>query len=119
MRYMSNPGLVNALNNYVRMGGKLWLAGGGTATAALLPYDRLSNNSGGITRFSSLPQWNELFPPSLIWQGPHLQSEISVTTALQATRALGRFEPSPGAYGALPLTLDSRTTLTDPLPPTR
>jgi hypothetical protein len=119
MRFMSDLGMVNVLNTYLQMGGKLWLAGGGAATAALLPYDRSSNNTGGITRFSSSPPWNELFSPNLIWAGPHLQSEISVTTALQATRALGRFEPSPGAYGALPLTLDSRTTLTDPLPPTR
>src|SRR6185369_5002859 len=40
MRFMSSPGMVNVLNTYLQMGGKLWLAGGGTATAALLPYDR-------------------------------------------------------------------------------
>ena len=119
MRFLSNPGMVNTLINYVRMGGQLWLAGGGTATASLLPFDRTSNNSGGITRFSSAPPWNEIFPSQLVWEGSHLRSEISVTNALQASRALGRFESSAGAYAALPLTLDSRTSATDPLPPTR
>jgi hypothetical protein len=119
MRFMSTPGMVNVLNTYLHMGGQLWLAGGGTATASLLPYDRISNNTGGITRFSSLPAWNEIFPTQLVWEGPHLRSEISVTNALQAARALGRFEGTPGAYDALPLTLDSRTAATDPLPPTR
>jgi hypothetical protein len=119
MRYISNPRMVNTLNAYLRMGGKLWLAGGGTATASLLPYDKTSNNSGGITRFTSLPPWNEIIPSQLVWEGAHLRSEISVTNALQATRALGRFEPSPGAYGALPLAMESRTAGTDPLPPTR
>jgi hypothetical protein len=120
MRFMSNPGLVNVLVTYVKMGGKLWLAGGGTATASLLPWDKFGNNGGGVTRFSSAPPWNEILPSQLVWEGPHLRSEISVVAnAVQATRALGRFEPAPGAYGALPLTLDSRTTLTDPLPPTR
>jgi hypothetical protein len=118
MRFMSNPGMVNVLNTYLHMGGKLWLAGGGTATASLLPWDKKGNNSGG-TVFSSAPPWNEIFPSQLVWEGPHLRSEISVTNALQGTRALGRFEPSPGAYAALPQTLDSRTTATDPLPPTR
>ena len=117
MRYTSQS--VNVLTTYVKMGGRLWLAGGGTAMASLMPFDRLSNNSGGITRFSSLPQWNEIFPGAMVWEAPHLRSEISVTNALQAARALGRFEPAPGAYGALPLALQSRTAATDPLPPTR
>src|SRR5262245_39121279 len=119
MRYMSAPGAVNVLNTYIQMGGSLWLAGGGTAYAALRPYDKLGNNTGQTTRFSSAPPWNELASPNLIWQGPHLRSEISVTTAIQAARALGRFESAPGPYGALPLALESRTTATDPMPPTR
>jgi hypothetical protein len=120
MRYMSEQGMVNVLTTYVKMGGKLWLAGGGTATASLLPWNRHGNDAGGITVFSSLPQWSEIFPSQLVWEGPHLRSEISVSSgATQATRALGRFESAPGAYGALPPTLDSRTVATDPLPPTR
>jgi len=119
MRFLSQPGAVNVLNTYLHMGGKLWLAGGGTATAALLPYDKLSNNTGGVTRFTSLGPFNELFPPNLVWDGPHLRSEVSVTNGIQAARALGRLEPSPGPYGTLPPTLDPRTSTSDPLPPTR
>ena len=119
MRFMSAPGQVNVLNTYLQMGGKLWLAGGGTAVAALISYDRPGNNTGGILRFSSAPQWNELFSPNLMWVGPHIQSEISATNAIQASRALGRFESAPGGYDALPLTMDSRTPDTDLLPPTR
>ena len=117
MRFMSP--YVNVLSTYMKMGGKLWLAGGGTATASLKPFDRLTNNGGGVTRFSSLPQFNEIFPGAMVWEAPHLRSEISVANALQGTRALGRFESAPGAYGALPATLDSRTPTSDPLPPTR
>ncbi len=118
MRFMSEPGMVNVLSAYVRMGGKLWLAGA-TATASLLPWDRIQNNSGQLTRFSSEPQYNELGRGRLMWESAKLRSELSVTNALQASRALGRFEPAPGGYDALPLALQSRTGATDPLPPTR
>jgi hypothetical protein len=106
------------LSSYVRMGGKLWLVGA-TATASLLPFDRSQNNAGPLTRFSSAPQYNEIHPGGLAWETPKLRSEITVTNAIQATRALGRFEAAPGAYDPLPLALQSRTAGTDPLPPTR
>ncbi len=118
MRFMSEPRIVNVLAAYVRMGGKLWLAGS-TATASLLPWDRVQNNSGGLTRFSSAPQYDELGPGRLMWDSAKLRSELTVASAIQSSRALGRFEPSPGAYGALPVLLQSRTAATDPLPPTR
>ena len=120
MRFMSGTyPVVNVLTTYVKMGGKLWLAGGGTASASLQPWNRKLNDSGNITRFSSAPAYGEIFPGAMVWEAPHLRSEISLAIALQGARSLGRFESAPGGYDALPLTLDSRTAATDPLPPTR
>ena len=118
LRFMSEGGRVNVLSAYVKMGGQLWLAGG-TAAASLLPWDKRTNNYGQTTVFSSLPQFGEIFPGGMVWEAIHARSEISLTNALQASRALGRFESAPGGYGALPPALESRTTGTDPLPPTR
>src|SRR5262245_38227499 len=88
-------------------------------TASLLPFNKKANDFGSVTRFSSSPQYNEIFPSQLIWEGVHVRSELSIAIGIQTTRALGRFESSPGVYGDLPLTLDSRTAATDPIPPTR
>lgn len=118
LRYMSSPGRQSTLAAYARLGGELWLAGGGAAAASLLPYDRAGNNSGR-TVFSSLPQWNELGPGRFMYDGAHLRSEISLGTATRFDRSLGRFASSPGSYATLPLALTAKTAGTDPLPPLR
>jgi hypothetical protein len=83
--------------------GRQALAGGRRHRhGVLLPFDRLSNNSGGITRFSSLPQWNEIFPGAMVWEAPHLRSEISVGERAPGRARAGPVRVRAGAYGALP-----------------
>ncbi len=119
LRHMSQPGQVSVLSTYVGMGGKLWLVGGGPLAAMLLPWDRVTNNSGGITRFSSASPYFEIGPGRMPWENLHLRSEVSLNQASIATRSLGRFASAPGPYASLPTALQSKTVGTDPLPPTR
>src|SRR5262249_57552787 len=80
---------------------------------------RRNTKFGPVPWFSSAEPFREFFPGTIVWEAPHLRSEISASNSLQATRALGRFESDPGLYALLPPTFDTRTPATDPLPPTR
>jgi hypothetical protein len=75
---MSGPGLASTLGAYTQLGGRVWLAGGGAAYASLQLFDKRANNSGQTTVFSSLPQFAELAPSRIMFDGAHWQSELSV-----------------------------------------
>jgi hypothetical protein len=118
MRHWSSAGRTNVLTTYSEMGGKVWLIGA-TATAACMPWDRVQNNGGGVTRFDAGPPYEELVEGRMPWDAAHLRSRVLAATGAQVARALGRFETAPGIYAPLPTLLDNRNTTFDPLPPTR
>jgi hypothetical protein len=77
---MSGPGLASTLEAYTQLGGRVWMAGGGAAYASLQLFDKRGNNQGQTTVFSSLtPQFGELAPSRIMFDGAHWQSELSVT----------------------------------------
>lgn len=116
LRRASSPGQSNPLANYVAMGGRLWLAGGGSAAASLFPWDK-SNNNSPRTTFSNAN--NELIPGRFMFDAAHLRSEIQLGSGIQATRSLGRFATAPGIYAGLPTPLQMKNAATDPLPANR
>ena len=116
MKYWSSSGQRSLISTYAEMGGKLWLVGL-TATAASLPWDSPSNNTGNVSRYSS--SLGELAESRIPFDAAHVRSEVLAANGAQVARALGRFETAPGIYGVLPTILDNRNTTFDPLPPTR
>src|SRR6185436_11085770 len=83
---MSGPGLSSTLGAYTQLGGRVWLAGGGAAYASLQLFDKRANNVGQTTIFSSLPQFAELAPSRIMYDGAHWQSAVAVTKSLIATK---------------------------------
>jgi hypothetical protein len=59
--------------------------GGGAAYASLRLFDKGGNNVGQSTIFSSLPQFSELAPSRIMFDGAHWQSEVSVTKSAIST----------------------------------
>ena len=85
LKAMSGPGLASTLEAYTQLGGKVWLAGGGAAYGSLILFDKRNNNSGQTTVFSSLPQYSELAPSRIMYDGAHWQSTVAVTKSLITT----------------------------------
>jgi len=87
LKSMSGPGLASTLEAYTQLGGRVWLGGGGAAYGSLILFDKRTNNQGQTTVFSSLPQFSELAPSRIMYDGAHWQSEVAVTQSLiQTTR---------------------------------
>jgi len=128
LRAMSRPGAFNTLEEYVRWGGQVWLAGGGAAYASLAEFDQRSNNQGQLAVFSVSA--GELGPGRLLYDMGHIRSAMGVTKAeLRMTRspaAIGGWSGH-GTDGTLaapnyanaPESMRPRDPATDPLPPTR
>jgi hypothetical protein len=63
------------------------MAGGGSAYASLQLFDKRTNNQGQTTLFSSLPQFAELAPSRIMFDGAHWQSTVAVTkSGIQTNR---------------------------------
>ncbi|OGF18284.1 MAG: hypothetical protein A2W00_15585 [Candidatus Eisenbacteria bacterium RBG_16_71_46] len=93
LRYMSGPGRVNTLAAYVKQGGLVWLAGGGGAYASLVPWNRPTNDIGGVTWSNTL---GELVPGRMMYDLAHWRSEI------KAQRGAIQIRTSPNAVGGWP-----------------
>jgi len=130
LRYMTAPGHVNTLAQYVAAGGHVWVAGGGIAYASQIAYNDLQNDvpgAGAIVFQSWDPFGQELVPGRFMYDIPRWQSQIH-TTRLgtgSLTRFTGRFgdtdaSTGPGSpYVGLPATMRFKSPALDPLPPLR
>lgn len=131
---MSRPGSQSALATYARMGGRVWLMGGGAAYATLIQFDKSRNNRPATTFFSA--SQGELASPMLMHDGAHWQSEIAVLKSLAEVRRSPRAEQIAQApwshpdthtggvlsapdYARLPELLRLKTPDTDAIPPSR
>jgi hypothetical protein len=122
LRYMTAPGRFNTLGAHVKMGGKVWLMGGGGGFASTKEWDVGGNTEG--TGFSE--SLGELRPGRLMYDLARWQSEFYVRSVLfDLRRFTGRHEFRPGdppytAYlDELPPRIDPKSTATDPMPPLR
>ena len=118
LRFLSQARQANVLSTYAAMGGKVWMTGGGTIAATLLPWNKTANDSP-FPRFSVDPPYLEIAPGRMPWEQLHLRSEVTLNTAATAPRSLGRFTSSPGVYATVPAALETKTAATDSLPPLR
>ncbi len=126
LRWMSRAGNVRVLEDYSRLGGHTWIAGGGGALASLIEGDVKTNNSLTNTVFTG----QELNPLTPVVALAHLRSKIYATRLIPAlsrsASARGGWSGhGPGGtldapdYSKLPAALEVRSTATDPLPATR
>jgi len=146
---MSGPGSASTLSAYTQLGGRVWMAGGGSAFASLTQFDRRANNVGQNQVFSSDPRFGELVPSRIMYDGAHWQSAMSVTRGLITTSRReyevrfnhsngvldsthvvvappwSHYDPYSGGtlsspdYTKLPAAMRLKSALPDPLPPTR
>ena len=125
---MSSPGRFNSLGAYVQQGGKVWMVGGGTAFATLIPWDDNNNNGSGITFSNSQ---GELIPGRFMYDLAAWRSEVKIVKApMFIQRELGRFtnggsyppgdpgNPTPD-FNRLPTLVRGKSPFTDPFPPGR
>lgn len=123
LRAMSQPGRQNALAEFARAGGEVWIAGGGGLTAATLPYDLVNNNTAAPAAGLTFDQrLGELGPGRLAYDVAGWQSQIKVSSSLiQIRRFLGRYEhqPNPSLYSELPAGMQPKSPANDPFPPNR
>ena len=123
LRYMTENRRENTLAAYVRQGGKVWLAGGGAATASMIAFNRVINdNSLPIPRTLTFRNTdNELVPGRFVYDQAHWQSEFKQFRVNNGRirRYLGRLEGSPGLYAGLPAEIRLKSPSTDPFPPNR
>jgi hypothetical protein len=127
LRAMSNAARQNALTSYIKMGGQVWLAGGGAATATLMDRNARGNDTPGSTVFSLS---SELTPFDLMSEDAHVRSALAASQSrvdpVRSARAVGGWSGhGPGGtlsapdYSRLPAVLHMRSRVTDALPPTR
>jgi hypothetical protein len=121
---MTQPGRFNALAAYVRLGGRVWMLGGGAASATLKDYDDRSNNGLGTTYSRDR---RELRAGRFMVEYAAWRSELRAVSAQPLIRRYaGRHERSPDPalpytlhLGELPALVEFKTTSSDPLPPQR
>ena len=141
LRGMSEKGRANTLAAYVALGGQLWLAGGTSIRATMLPWNLAKNDLEppfNILKFSVTPTVNgraaELGPGRMVFDEANWKSDIWLTTASEQTilhksvRAVGnypsRMDPRWGLvrspdYSLLPVRLGRKNAADDPVPPNR
>ena len=91
LRAMGLPGRTNALATYVRLGGKVWLAGGGAGAAVSFGFNDPSNDSPLITFSSVTSSRNELGPGRFMHDIAQWRSEFRLLKPVpQILRATGR-----------------------------
>jgi len=128
LRYMNDFGRANSLAAYIKQRGEVWLAGGGGATATLLPYNNRDNDIQGTgTTFSNLR--NELVPGRFMYDVFGLRSEIKVNFGdIIFSKFLGRHDsaavmlgrPRPIEYTRVPARMRPKSAaLGDAYPPNR
>ena len=127
MRWMSRAQNLQPLEDYSRLGGHVWVVGGGAALASLLDFDQKSNNSSSNVVFAA---GVDLSLRSFVASAGHLRSRIAAT---RSQPAINRSAAARGGwsghgldgalaapdYTRLPGALLLKTPATDPLPPTR
>jgi hypothetical protein len=123
MRYMNGNARANSVAAYIAGGGRVWLAGGGAATASMINFNRgINDNSLPNPRTLTFRNTdNELIPGRFIYDQAHWRSEFKQfkVNGGHIRRYLGRFESTPGIYGDLPAEIQVKSNVTDPFPPNR
>lgn len=116
LRYMATPGRSNTLGTWAQQGGKLWLFGGGVATALQLPWERVQPNSGVYSNTDG-----ELVPGRFMYDVAGWRSEITIGTMINALLVPPPAHRTPGVpnWSQLPTTLREKTFDSDPVPPQR
>jgi hypothetical protein len=129
MRYMNDNRKSNTIAAYVRQGGRVWLAGGGAASASMFNFNRIINDNSlpnpRTTTFRSTD--NELIPGRFIYDQGHWRSEFKLfkINGGRIRRYLGRYESDPSRadlpYGDLPVEVQLKgvAPIEDPFPPNR
>lgn len=126
LRWISRAGNVRAIEDYSRLGGRVWFAGGGTALATLVEGDLRANNTASNTVFTG-PDLDLSTPVVAL---AHLRWQINVSRTIPALvrspAARGGWvaQGPDGAlaapdYSGLPASLTVRSAATDPIPATR
>ena len=135
---MSQRGHANTLAAYIALGGRVWLAGGTSIEATMLPWDVPTNNfdpPAGVTKYSATGIFGkpaELGPGRMPYDQGHWRSDIWLTSSNSAfphksVQAVGgypeRIDPRYGIvqspdYSLLPTRLNAKD-LTDATPPWR
>ena len=126
LRWMSRAGNLHAIEDYSRLGGRVWFAGGGAALATLIEGDVKANNTLSNMVFTG----SELNPLTPVVALVHLHSQVNVARTIPA---LSRSSSARGGwtghgptgtlaapdYARLPAALAVRDATTDPMPATR
>jgi hypothetical protein len=117
LRWMNQAGQANALAIYSKLGGSLWLMGGGIAYNSLLPW----NPGTDATKIVYSSAAGQLVPGRLMYDLAHWQSELTIHTPGRVKRNPGLAAGWPGApdYSLLPAVLNEKTSASDPVPPLR
>jgi hypothetical protein len=129
LRYMCDQSQgfhFNTLIEFMRLGGKLWMAGGGAATATIDAYDNIYNNQPTVT-YSSRTTNPELVSGRFLVEYAKWKSEVRISSEpALVKRFTGRHErgPDPGLpytqyLSELPAQLDFKSRTSDPMPPNR
>ncbi|MEO5616505.1 MAG: hypothetical protein ABIS67_01930 [Candidatus Eisenbacteria bacterium] len=107
LRYINTTGNLNVATAYLRQGGEIWFAGGGTATAAIIPHNSAANDRP-YRAFTAAA--GELRPGRFVYDAMHWRSDVRPASGtLQVRRSLGRLNSTPGVYSRFPASLDPRS----------
>lgn len=117
LAYMNAAGHLNSLAAYLKMGGEVWLAGGGALSAAAFPWNDKTNDHPGLLFVGGA----DLLPGRFVYDVVHWRSEIRPSSGpFQLRRSLGRLADAPGPYASLPDLLPQRSLAAgDSMPPWR
>ena len=116
LRLLSAPGVNSPLPVWLALGGKLWVMGGGVATATQIDWEAKLSKSNV---YSS--ELGELTPARFMYRFPSWQSEITedrTARAVLSPRAVGGWPGAPD-YALLPPQLEEKSADTDPMAPNR
>ena len=115
LRLLSARGVNDPLPVWLALGGRLWVMGGGVATATQFDWELKIPHSV----YSSAV--GELTPARFMYQFPHWRSEITedrTARAALSSRAVGGWAGAPD-YSLLPQVLEEKSPDTDPMAPNR